>query len=936
MNRSHFRLSAISASLLLGFAPFVGVTPAAAGGVPVVASEAASLAAFRTSGAVPPVATSALAGQRPSSTGVLTSAPEPTPGTEPAVTVTEIPVVVPPVTGGLDALTSPQAPRGEAAGEITVTDEVAVSGRVESEVVETESFQTLGLTWPAGVEVGDLQAQVRTRSDGAWTEWVALEQGDAPDPGTADAAQAVRGGTDPLWVGETDAVQLSFQASDGGGPADLDLVLVGSEPVPPATGDVVVGRTEVDAAPAAMSGVVAAAVTAPRVISRAEWGARPQACKLDVASTLVAAVVHHTAGPNSYSTVAEAMQQIRNDQRYHIEGRGWCDIGYNFIVDKWGNVYEGRANSSTQPVIGVHAGGFNTRTLGVSMLGNYSEAAPPAAVQESVARVIAWRLGAYHRDPLSTVGYTTGGGENSRYPAGTTLALPVVVGHRDVGLTACPGAGGYAVLGSMKSRARNLIGASFVNPTVSASSVATGGSVTIAGGVLSTIDWTLQVTDARTGIEHFRSTGSSAPSGGGPIATWSGRTSAGTPVGPGPYRVTLSGTERGSGIPVVPWSTTVEVTGTQSPPVVAPVPLVGDLRFVPVTPARLVDTRQTAQSLGALGRMDVVVTGRAGVPADAKAVALNVTLVHASTVTHVRAWPAGQARPNASVLNGDAARSASASAITVGVGGEGKISLDNNAGSAHMVVDITGYYTASGGAGYAQLTNASRVLDTRLTGGRLSGDETRTITVGGVGGVPAEAQAVVMNVTSVRSGGNGFVSVVPSGAPRAATSIVNHLPGQDVSNRATVSLAGGKVDLTVGGGPADVVIDVVGWYGAGAGAAFTPIVPVRAFDTRLATGGGALSEGATRTFPVRSVAGLPSGATTALMTLTATQQTAGATYLTAWAAGLARPGTSDLNTGRGRDQSNAVVVGFGPGGSIQVYNNAGTTQVVGDVFGYFR
>src|SRR5665647_2868216 len=109
----------------------------------------------------------------------------------------------------------------------------------------------------------------------------------------------------------------------------------------------------------------------PTIITREQWGARPQVCTPDVATThgLIGAVVHHTAGSNGYSTIAEAMQQIRGDQAYHIDGRGWCDIGYNFVVDKWGNIYEGRANSLTRPVIGVHAGGFNTGTVGVSMLG---------------------------------------------------------------------------------------------------------------------------------------------------------------------------------------------------------------------------------------------------------------------------------------------------------------------------------------------------------------------------------------------------------------------------------------------------------------------------------------------------------------------------------------------------------------------------------------
>jgi len=165
----------------------------------------------------------------------------------------------------------------------------------------------------------------------------------------------------------------------------------------------------------------------------------------------VGAVVHHTAGSNAYGSPAEAAAQIRNDQRYHIESRGWCDIGYNFLVDKWGNIYEGRAGSLTSPVIGVHAGGFNTATVGIAMLGTFGSAAPPAAMTDAVARIAAWRLAAYAVDPRGSMTYTTGGGENSRYPGGGVVALPTVFGHRDVAYTECPGNQGWAALAAVRS-----------------------------------------------------------------------------------------------------------------------------------------------------------------------------------------------------------------------------------------------------------------------------------------------------------------------------------------------------------------------------------------------------------------------------------------------------------------------------------------------------
>ncbi len=486
---------------------------------------------------------------------------------------------------GTDEITAEDLPTVDPSAQTVVAEVVGADEpeRVLTAPVDLDGAQTVGITWPAASAGTELDAQVRSLTDGTWGDWVELGSSDvAPDDGTADAENAVRGGTDSLWVGGAEAVQLSFAASVEGGPEDMSLALVSSPEVDAAQatdgGQVEGASASGDGIVRSAAYVVPATVSAPRVYSRAEWGARAQACQPDVASTLLAAVVHHTAGSNSYTTVAQAMQQIRNDQAYHIDGRGWCDIGYNFLVDKWGNVYEGRANSGTQPVIGVHAGGFNTATVGISMLGDYSTVTPSTQTQESVAQVIAWRLSQYHRDPTSTVGYTTWGGENSRYAAGTRLDLRVVVGHRDTAYTACPGNAGYATLDGVRARARAIIGAGFVNPAPSSTSIGIGGSVSITGGVITGASWTLAVTDTRTNLVVRQLTGSSGSSGGGAIASWDGRSSAGNSVGPGTYRLTLSGTYGATTL--VPYSVNVTVSGSQNPPTVSPVALTGDLGFV--------------------------------------------------------------------------------------------------------------------------------------------------------------------------------------------------------------------------------------------------------------------------------------------------------------------------------------------------------------------
>ena len=391
----------------------------------------------------------------------LTGTPAPAPtGSSDAGSVTERDVVVPPVAPGGDVVQTPVGRAAQAAEGAIVTDRMVDTGRVASQVVETGKFQTVGLTWPSDTGVASLGAEMRTRAEGQWSDWVPLDTSDAaPDAGSADARRAVRDGTDSVWVGDSDAVQLSFTATKEGGPAGLSLALIGSpDLLALPSGDVAgpaMGSSPVRLAPQASAPLSGSSVLVPHVITRAEWGASAPVCTPDVATTLVGAVLHHTAGSNTYSTVAEAEQQIRNDQRYHIQSRGWCDLGYNFVVDKWGNIYEGRANSMTKPVIGVHAGGFNTGTVGIAMLGTYTDVNPSAATLESVADVIGWRLGVYGVNPQGMMTYYTGVGENSKF-LNQTVALSRVFGHRDVAYTACPGNVGYTTLGWIRVRATAL------------------------------------------------------------------------------------------------------------------------------------------------------------------------------------------------------------------------------------------------------------------------------------------------------------------------------------------------------------------------------------------------------------------------------------------------------------------------------------------------
>src|SRR3712207_673322 len=122
---------------------------------------------------------------------------------------------------------------------------------------------------------------------------------------------------------------------------------------------------------------------------------------------------------------------------YHAVSRGWGDIGYNVIADKFGRLWEGRYGGLASTVIGAHAGGFNTGTFGVSMLGNYDITEPPQGTLDVVADIIAWKFSLYGVDPRGSTQLASGGGGTSRYAKGEVATVPTVFAHRDVGSTAC-------------------------------------------------------------------------------------------------------------------------------------------------------------------------------------------------------------------------------------------------------------------------------------------------------------------------------------------------------------------------------------------------------------------------------------------------------------------------------------------------------------------
>jgi hypothetical protein len=165
------------------------------------------------------------------------------------------------------------------------------------------------------------------------------------------------------------------------------------------------------------------------------------------------AFIHHTAGSNSYSS-SETPAVIRSIYKYHTSNLGYSDIAYNFLVDRYGKIYEGRAGGILSTVIGAHAGGFNTGSTGISLIGTFSSVNPTGSMISALKRLLAWKLDVHHIQPNGTVVMTSGG--STRYTEGRKVTLNRIAGHRDTSQTACPGSKVYYQLSSIRSAVRTM------------------------------------------------------------------------------------------------------------------------------------------------------------------------------------------------------------------------------------------------------------------------------------------------------------------------------------------------------------------------------------------------------------------------------------------------------------------------------------------------
>jgi hypothetical protein len=370
-------------------------------------------------------------------------------------------------------------------------------------------FTLAGLSWR-----GQGSVEFRTRSlTGRWSAWrpAAPEAEDAPDSGSPE--QRNRGWRlgNPWWTGASDRIEAR------------------------STGRVTHVQARLVWSPARVAPIrVPASTVAPAIVPRSAWGASESIRRGPpvYAPRIEFAIVHHTAGTNAYSR-AQAPAIVRGIQLFHVRSNGWNDIGYNFLVDRFGTIYEGRYGGVDQNVVGAHALGFNTGSVGIALLGTYGSSAPSAAAQDAIARLVAWRLDLAHVDPTSSLTFVSGGSE--KYAVDAAVRVRAVSGHRDTGSTECPGNGLYARLGAIAASARSIGGLKIFEPKITVAgptrrfqarlsqgqswfvTVTTGAGSEVARGTGTgtAVDWTWDATDVPAGTYRWSiGAGAARPAGG--------------------------------------------------------------------------------------------------------------------------------------------------------------------------------------------------------------------------------------------------------------------------------------------------------------------------------------------------------------------------------------------------------------------------------------
>ena len=369
--------------------------------------------------------------------------------------------------------------------------------------------------------------------------------------------------------------------------------------------------------------------------------------------------------------------------------------------------------------------------------------------------------------------------------------------------------------------------------------------------------------------------------------------------------------------------------------------------YIPVTPTRIADTRPgsgfpyAAQTIGSGGTLDVQVSGHGGVPTGAAVAVLNVTAIDESQPGFLSVNPEGQNEP-ASVSNLNfVAGQTTANLVTVPLSASGAVGIFNHVGNTDVAVDVQGYYgssSASDGSGLFNTVSPSRALGTLQSGSPIGPDTAVSVPVAADTGVPANATAVVVNLTAAGGTDASFLSAYGTGTSQPTVSNLDFVTGQTVANRATVPLGtNGEIEVYNHTGTVNVDVDVNGYYtgAGGTGSAFVPITPQRLLDTRTSTGGTSIAPNATESFGLTN-GSIPSSASAVATNVTAIPGNAPG-YLTVYpTADTTVPVASDVDWAADEVVPNFTIADTAGTGHVNIFNNQGATlDLAIDAFGYF-
>lgn len=294
--------------------------------------------------------------------------------------------------------------------------------------------EMVGFTWQ-----GETTATIEVRSliAGAWTDWTSLDGSPSEGPDHASRERHPQVSAGPTWLGHN-INTIELRVTSG------------------LAHSLVVHAIDTEPAPVSNLGVKPAGADTPLpfIATRAQWGADEslRTTAPSYADRVDFAVVHHTVNSNSYAP-SDSPALVRGIYLYHTQVNGWSDIGYNFLVDRYGQVFEGRYGGINQAVIGAHTGGFNAGSTGVALIGNFDTAPVPDATYQSLRRLLDWKLAYHHINPQGTATHTVAESDCNcqRWPVGTEVTIPTILGHTDLDSTECPGRFMYALLPQLRN-----------------------------------------------------------------------------------------------------------------------------------------------------------------------------------------------------------------------------------------------------------------------------------------------------------------------------------------------------------------------------------------------------------------------------------------------------------------------------------------------------